>query len=141
MSFAKLTSLFFVLCLFLIKFGNLIENIIIEFILTKKTKKLNKKQNAKIKNNELPYFYGFENFGNIFGLFFGGRIIEKYGNRFSFKISLIAPVTLFFYLFFFDEPVVDPVLKTQMNFKENMQSIWRTIKGYHTDITLTLSFF
>ena len=96
--YAKLSTVPFIFMMFLINLVDLFENILMEYILVKLTKSKNKKQDSEVTNNELPFFFGFRALGTVFGTFFGGRIIEAYGNQFSFKVAMMAPICLFFFL-------------------------------------------
>ena len=120
MSFAGLSLGPFVICLLFISIFNLIENILIEYILTKRTKEKNKEDQGQVVNNELPYFFGFESLGKIFGFFFGGRVIESFGNTFSFKVALIAPSLLLPSLFLYDEQYVDPENKKEKSISDDL---------------------
>lgn len=71
-------------------------------------------------NNELPFFFGFRSLGNMFGYFFGGRIIQAFGNTFSFQVALGAPVLMFLFLFVFDEQFVDPDSKPRKEPKKDL---------------------
>ena len=95
-----------------------------ELNLVKLTQKKNKHGETDVSNNELPFFFGFRAVGTVIGTFFGGRIIEAYGNQFSFKVAMFAPICLFFFLFLYDEESVDPLTKPKKNIKHD----WRLIK-------------
>lgn len=114
----------YVIVLFGIDLMNLMDNILMEYILVKLTKKKNDESDQETTNNELPFFFGFRALGNIVGTFFGGRIIEAYGNQFSFKVVLAAPVILVFCLFLYDETAEDPNQKPKKNFSKD----WELIK-------------
>jgi predicted MFS family arabinose efflux permease len=95
-----------------------------EYVLVKLTKKKNSEGTQDTPHNELPFFFGFRAAGNVIGSFFGGRIIESFGNQFSFKVALMGPVILFICLFVYDEKPVDPNTKPRKNIKQD----WVLIK-------------
>jgi predicted MFS family arabinose efflux permease len=115
----------FILILFLINLLDLFENILMEYVLVKVTKQKNDQSDDQVPNNELPYFFGFRAVGNVLGTFFGGRIIEQFGNRFSFKVALMAPVSLFFFLFLYDEQPIHPSTKPVKDFRRD----WNLVKA------------
>lgn len=123
LSLFDLQMLPFVLVLFVINLADLFENILMEYILVKLTKQKNHESGQEASNNELPIFFGFRALGNVIGTFFGGRIIESFGNQFSFKVGLFAPVTMFFCLFLFDESPSDPQTKIDKNFSDDFKQI------------------
>lgn len=128
MSFFTLSVAPFVIVLSGIEFMNLSDNILMEYILVKLTKKKNKaadeEEDENATNNELPFFYGFRALGDVLGTFFGGRIIEVFGNQSSFKVALAGPVILIFFLFLYDETPENPDLKP----KKNLSRDWKLIK-------------
>lgn len=66
----------------LISIISLFENIVCEYILVISSKKENEwiESNKTNQANHLPIYFGFWAVGRVIGTFFGGRIIENYGN-------------------------------------------------------------
>ena len=97
-------TFYFYLFLFIISFCSLYENILCEYLLLISTKRANK-ETGDLKENHLPYFYGFRAFGTLLGQFFGGRIIDKFGISQCFYINSILPLVIIFVGFSFNERV------------------------------------
>ena len=140
MSTYPLSIWLFILVMFVINISDLFENILMEYVLVKLTKLKNEEKTQEAPNNELPFFFGFRALGNVIGSFFGGRIIEAYGNQFSFKVALFAPVVLFVCLFVFDEEGVDPNTKPRKNIKQDWALIKLLFKKYSEFILICLGF-
>ena len=72
----------------------LFENIIAEYILVCMTKDQNSQEGGM--NNQLPIYFGFRAGGSLIGGFFGGRIINSYGNQTAFMVASFIPFILMF---------------------------------------------
>lgn len=51
----------------------------------------------------MPIFFGFRATGSIFASFFGGRIIERYGNQRVFFINMLLPSLIIFMTSLYNE--------------------------------------
>ena len=85
----------FFLILLIINLAAMFENIVCEYLLLISTKRANYESNET--QNHLPIFYGFKAFGAIVGVFFGGRIIDTYGNERCFYINSVLPIFIIFF--------------------------------------------
>lgn len=91
----------FYLILFLNTVMYLLENIIAEYILVCMTKDQNSQEGGT--NNQLPIYFGFRAGGSLIGGFFGGRIINAYGNQAAFMAGSFIPFILFFGAIIYNE--------------------------------------
>jgi hypothetical protein len=82
----------FYLLLFINTVNYLLENIIAEYILVCMTKDQNSQEGGT--NNQLPIYFGFRAGGSLIGGFFGGRIINSYGNQAAFMVASFVPFIL-----------------------------------------------
>ena len=82
----------FYLLLFINTVNYLLENIIAEYILVCMTKDQNSHEGGT--NNQLPIYFGFRAGGSLIGGFFGGRIINSYGNQTAFMVASFVPFIL-----------------------------------------------
>jgi len=82
----------FFLLLFVNTVMYLLENIIAEYILVCMTKDQNSQEGGT--NNQLPIYFGFRAGGSLIGGFFGGRIINSYGNQTAFMVASFVPFIL-----------------------------------------------
>lgn len=79
----------------------LFENIVCEYLLLISTKRANYESNEN--QNHLPIYFGFKAFGSVLGVFLGGRIIDRFGNRRCFYINSILPLFVLFFAFLYLE--------------------------------------
>ncbi len=95
LTFVNVNAAMFYVFGFILSIVALYENIICEYMLlisSKKENQINGSNNA----NHLPIFFGFRAFGSVIGSFFGGRIIERFGNQRVFFINMILPIFVIF---------------------------------------------
>ena len=69
-----------------------LENIIAEYTLVCLTKATSSKQRGT--RNQMPIYFGFRACGCLVGGFYGGRIIESFGNQASFLACSLIPFVL-----------------------------------------------
>lgn len=105
----------FYMILIVVRFCLLFENIICEYLLLLSTKKANR-QSENCQENHLPFFYGFRSLGSIIGCFYGGRIIERFGNQECFYLNSILPILLLCICYFFNEKKHPIILEKRDSF-------------------------
>ena len=94
MAHFDLHTYLFYTCLSINTVCYLLENIIAEYILVCMTKDQNQHEGGM--NNQLPIYFGFRASGSLIGNFFGGRIINSYGNQTAFLLTSFIPLIIFF---------------------------------------------
>ena len=104
-AFLQLTTFQFVFLAIIIEIIRVNENILIETLLVKSTKKANWDSKNSFRNNHLLWFFGFKLLGTIIGLLFQGRIIDKYGVTQIYYIGVFIPLITIIISVFYKEEV------------------------------------
>lgn len=118
-------SLTFYFIYFIVGLCDLFINIICEYLLVLSTKKANKKS-GKADENHLPIFFGFRAAGSLIGGFYGGRLINSYGNSSCFFISAFLPLIVIFIAFLYRENP-HSISTRQRTFTEELSILKRLI--------------
>lgn len=112
----KLSLVPFIICLCVLLFAELAENIFSELILVILTREQHEKEQTGKSGNAVSLFFGFRSFGSIIGLFFGGRLLELYGKQFCFLLGILSPAFVLLAICLYKEHPIPDHYKTKKNF-------------------------
>lgn len=123
MGFVKLSIGPFIGCLVVLIFSELAENIFSELILVILTRERHEREGTGSSGNSVSIFYGFRSLGNLFGFFFGGRLLQAYGKQFCFLLGSASPLLVLLGILLYKEAPIPQHYKEKKNFWKDFNKL------------------